>query len=254
MMSEIREMLDEYRAWLKDKTTLREFEDSVEITTPYTDRHNDMLQLYVRKHNGGFELSDDGYVIEDLQMQGCNLDTRKREDILRMTLNGLGVMQDGNRLVVHASAENFAAKKHSLIQAMLAVNDLFYLAVPSVASLFYEDVVGWLDLHDVRYTPNVQFVGKSGFSHSIHFVIPRSKSAPERLVEPISRPNKDSVQSLVFKLSDIRENRELESKSYAVLNDFDGRVAPGILDALNNYDVTPILWSHRESKLQELAR
>ena len=32
----------------------------------------------------------------------------------------------------------------SLLQAMLAVNDMFYLAVPMVASLFYEDVVAWL--------------------------------------------------------------------------------------------------------------
>ncbi len=35
----------------------------------------------------------------------------------------------------------------------LAVNDMFYLAVPMVASLFYEDVVAWLDVHEVRYTP-----------------------------------------------------------------------------------------------------
>ena len=45
---------------------------------------------------------------------------------------------------------------------MLAINDLFYLAVPVVASLFYEDVVAWLDLHEIRYTPKVKFTGKSG--------------------------------------------------------------------------------------------
>lgn len=246
-------MLEEYRAWLREKTTLRELQDSVEITTPYTDRHNDLLQIYVRKLNGGFELSDDGYVIEDLQMSGCSLDTRKRQEILKTTLNGLGVQQDGSRLVVHASPENFAYRKHSLLQAMLAVNDLFFLASPSVASLFYEDVLGWLDLYDVRYTPNVQFVGKSGFSHSVHFVIPHSKQAPERLVEPISRPNKESVQSVVFKLNDIRENRP-DSKPYAILNDYEGRLAPGILDALVNYRVEPILWSDRDRRAQELSR
>jgi hypothetical protein len=41
---------------------------------------------------------------------------------------------------VHASPDNFPSRKHSLVQAMLAVNDMFYLAVPMVTSLFYEDV------------------------------------------------------------------------------------------------------------------
>ena len=39
------------------------------------------------------------------------------------------------------------SESYNLLQAMLAINDLFYLAVPLVASLFYEDVVSWLDIH-----------------------------------------------------------------------------------------------------------
>ena len=39
---EIEKLLDDYRVWLKDKTTLREVNSKwVEITTPYLDRHND---------------------------------------------------------------------------------------------------------------------------------------------------------------------------------------------------------------------
>jgi len=67
-----------------------------------------------------------------------------------MTLNGFGVqLVDNNRLEVQASNETFALRKHNLVQAILAVNDLFYLAMPMVASLFYEDVVVWLDIHDI---------------------------------------------------------------------------------------------------------
>ena len=42
-----------------------------------------------------------------------------------------------------------------------SVNDLFYLAVPVVASLFLEDVTAWLELHDIRFTPNVKFTGRT---------------------------------------------------------------------------------------------
>jgi len=92
-----------------------------------------------------------------------------------MTLNGFGVQQRDNALEVHASPDNFALRKHNLVQAMLAVNDMFYLAVPMVASLFYDDVVAWLDVHDVRYTPKVKFTGKTGYDHLFDFVITKSR-------------------------------------------------------------------------------
>ena len=84
---------------------------------------------------------------------------------------------------MHASPDNFALRKHNLVQAMLAVNDMFYLAVPMVASLFYEDVVAWLDLHDIRYTPKVKFTGKTGYDHLFDFVIPKSRRQPERIIQ-----------------------------------------------------------------------
>ncbi|MCY2924052.1 MAG: DUF1828 domain-containing protein [Planctomycetota bacterium] len=184
MIDEIQELLDRYVAWLRDKTSLRLLSDNwVEITTTYLDRHNDYLQIYARKHNGGFVLTDDGYTIEDLKQNGCKLDSPKRQDLLRMTLAGFGIQNDEGSLGVSASGENFALRKHNLVQAMLAVNDLFFLAVPMVASLFYEDVVSWMDATEIRYTPNVKFTGKSGYDHLFDFVIPKSSKRPERGVQ-----------------------------------------------------------------------
>ena len=84
--------------------------------------------------------------------------------MLRTTLNGFGVQisEPSRALKVRALAGDFALRKHSLVQAMLAVNDLFYLASPTVASLFHDDVMAWLDTYNIRYTPNVKFAGKSG--------------------------------------------------------------------------------------------
>ncbi|MFO7370808.1 MAG: DUF1828 domain-containing protein [Bacteroidales bacterium] len=174
MIDEIHDLIEQYTAWLKDKTVLRQVEnvDWVEITTPYLDRHNDYLQLYAKRMNGRYVLTDDGYVIDDLVQSGCKLDTPKREALLKMTLAGFGVQLNSNRLEVQASPENFARRKHDLIQAMLAVNDMFYLSVPMVASLFFEDVVAWLDANDIRYTPGVKFTGRSGYGHLFDFVIP----------------------------------------------------------------------------------
>ena len=106
MIQDIQRLLDAYHAWLRDKTVLRQVDSWVEITTPYLDRHNDYIQIYARRQNGSFLLTDDGYTIDDLEQSGCKLESRKRQDLLRMTLNGFGVHLEGKALQVHASPDS----------------------------------------------------------------------------------------------------------------------------------------------------
>jgi len=253
MIQDIQRLLDDYYAWLKDKTALREVNQWVEVTTPFLDRHNDYLQIYAKRANHGFILTDDGHTIDDLEQTGCKLESRKRQDLLRVTLNGFGVQMAGKALQVHASPDNFALRKHNLVQAMLAVNDMFYLAVPTVASLFYEDVVAWLDVHEIRYTPKVKFTGKTGYDHLFDFVIPKSRRQPERIVQAINRPNRDTTQTVVLSWIDTKEVRSPDSRAYALLNDSDTAVSSAVLDALRSYEVRPVPWSQRDDVREELA-
>ena len=253
MTQDIQDLLNTYYIWLKDKTVLNQIDRWVEITTPYLDRHNDYVQIYVKKTNGGFLLTDDGYIIDDLKQSGCKLDSHKRQELLKMTLNGFGIQKDGNMLQVHASADNFALRKHNLLQAMLAVNDMFYLAMPMVASLFYEDVVAWLDVNDIRHTPKVKFTGKTGYDHLFDFVIPKSRQQPERIIQTINQPNRANAQTLVLAWIDTKDVRTPESCVYALLNDSEQAVSMAALDALRSYDVRPVMWSEREEVQGELA-
>ncbi len=255
MIEEVRALLDEYQAWLRDQTALREIDDCVEITTPYLDRHNDCLQIYATRDNGGWVLTDDGFVIGDLEMSGCALDTPKRRALLDVTLAGFGVRRDsdGNALSVRASQNNFALQKHSLVQAMLAVNDLFYLATPTIANIFLEDVAAWLEMSSVRYTPKVKFSGESNFDHLFDFVIPKSAAQPERMVQTINSPSRQTATSAAFACLDTRKARPDDSRTYAILNDSQGAVSATVVEALENYEVHPILWSNREEFREELA-
>ena len=124
MIDEIQKLVDEYWGWMRDKTALCRVGDRVEITTPYLDRHNDYLQIYVRRENGGFVITDEGDVIDDLEMSGCDVGGGRRE-MLETTLNGFGVRRNGNALEVQATAKDFCLRKHNLVQAMLAVDNLF---------------------------------------------------------------------------------------------------------------------------------
>ncbi len=107
-----------------------------------------------------------------------------------MTLNGFGVKLVNGVMEVRASKDDFPMRKHNLVQAMLAVNDMFYLASPMVSSLFLEDVVAWLDENEIRYTSNVKFTGKSGYDHLFDFVLLELKRQPERILQAINRPSR----------------------------------------------------------------
>ena len=255
MVGEIEKLLSDYRVWLKDRTTLREVNGSwVEITTPYLDRHNDALQIYARAENGGYVLTDDSYTIHDLEASGCNLNTEKRQDLLKMTLNGFGVRMNNEALEVHASPENFPSRKHNLIQAILAVNDLFYLAKPVVESLFLEDVIAWLEVNEIRYTPKAKLTGTSGFDHLFDFVIPKSpRKQPERILQAINRPTRDNAEAFIYAWSDTREVRSSESRAYALLNDIEQSISGGVLDAFRNYKIQAVPWSSRAQVVTELA-
>ena len=63
MITEMQALIDRYVAWLKDKTSLRQIDDWIEITTPYLDRHNDYLQIYAKTTE--WRVSSDGRWLRD---------------------------------------------------------------------------------------------------------------------------------------------------------------------------------------------
>lgn len=225
------------------------------MTTPFLDRHNDHLQVYATRHDGSIILSDDGYILSDLRTSGLEMDTPKRKQVIDSILNGLGVRSENNRLTVEASNTNLGQRLHSLIQAMLAVNDMFVMGQPRVASFFLEDVRHFLDIHNVRYTPRVKLAGKSGYDHGIDFLIPKSQMRPERILQAIATPKKDNIFAYLWALSDTRAARtgEAEAEAYAFLNDQEQPVGGDIAEALSAYGVIPAVWSQRENYAEALS-
>jgi len=249
----IGDLVERYHTWLRDRTILKKMRQWTEITTPFLDRHNDCIQIYARREDGGFLLTDDAYTLNDLEISGCGLDTPKRKELLQTTLNGFGIKLVDGALQVHATAENFAARKHNLVQAVLAVNDLFYLASPTLKSLFLEDVAVWLDLNGVRYLPRVKIPGLSGFDHVFDFAIPKSSSRPERLVKAVGNPNRDSAQSYAFAWLDTQPTRPKNAAAYAIINDSDRAVSTTVTDAFSAYGISSIIWSQRDTASSDLA-
>lgn len=276
MSAEMTALLARYWGWLQGETAWQPCGDGYEITTPHLDRHNDYTQLYIRPEGDGFRLSDAGYILADLELSGFRWDPPRRE-ILAQILRGFGVERVDNRLETTAGWDDFPVELHSLLQAMLAVNDLFFLAqaspdrlpaakgefradAPPAAALprpFRQEVAGWLDSCGILYKPAAPLPGKSGSRHSFPFKIPASATQPERLLRPVS-PSANSMAWAVFSGIDTRATRPPHSRLYALVADHNGYQAnyrndsDGIRELRENYDAV-VPWSERESVQAELA-
>lgn len=254
LMSEVHSMMDSYFAWLKSETELKKAEgDWVEIETPHLDRHNDYMSVYLRRSGREkYELSDGGAILQDLEMSGFSIDTKPRKRILDEKLTAFGVRMEGGAICVNTSRLDFPTKKHSLIQAMAAVNDIFSAPASYTGTLFFEDVQNWLDDNDVRYLPNVKISGKSGYDHMFDFSIPHSRRAPDRFLQAISSPSKDIVSKTIFSWLDIQEARE-NSRLFIVLNDQKKKIPAGVLVAMENYELQHAGWNDIDTLREALV-
>jgi len=253
MLKDCQDLVNTYIEWLRQKISVEDIKGVCEITTPLLDRHNDQLQIYVKKSDSGLILTDDSYTITDLRLSGCEFTTEKRRQTLHSILNGFGVRLVGDELVVETKPDNFPQKKHDLLQAILAVNDLWVMAAPMVASLFREDVEKYLRMRQIRFTSSVKFTGKSGLDHSFDFVIPASQTKPERILRTISSPNRQNISLLIFSWTEIAEIRAQDSTAYGILNDTEQLMNPDLINALKQYGIKALPWSRRDEYVEELA-
>jgi hypothetical protein len=254
-MTLIKDLSHSYIEWLKQKISFKDLGGAIEITTPFMDRHNDYLQIYVQETNNKLRLTDSGYIITDLKLTGCDVfSSPKRKSIFQTIINDYGIkISEKNELFIDATISNFPQKKHMLVQAMMTVNDMFMTARDNVQSIFLEEVDQFLFTQDIRYTENISFTGKSGFPQTFHFVIPRSKQQPERILHAINNPTRQYVENLLFAWSETKDTRRPDSKLYAILNDSERGVRQELSNALSEYEVKSFIWSNRRAYVEELS-
>lgn len=246
-------LIREYLTWLKSEISVVAVKDGVcEFTTPFVDRHNDHLQLYLTQENGNYVLTDDGYTLSNLAMSGVDLTSPKRQQILKTILQGFGVSVVEGALHIEAQRASLPRRKHNLIQAMLAVNDMFVMAREQVRSLFREDVERFLRSNEIRFTSMIKLAGRSGFDHTFDFVIPASSKAPERLLRAINTPSRDNISSYIFAWNDTREVRAEDTQAYAILNDEEHKPSSDVMQALRAYQIIAVFWGQREQHLAAL--
>lgn len=225
----------------------------VRLTSPFLDADNDFIEFYINPSGGKLHLSDAGETISNLELSNFKMSPKRRvvlETIARS--NGITISESGE-LFTEASMDTFGRKANSLIQCIIKVSDMLMLSDNNVKTLFSEDVRKYLDENDIRYTSNVSFVGKSSFYANYDFVIPHSKTQPERFITPINAARENMIKSTIFSWEDVRPSRGDECVLYAIMNDQDKDIPAANIAALKEYGIRCVPWSKRNEALPELS-
>lgn len=243
-----------YVDWLNEEIKLNKLNNNyIEITSPLLDINNDYQQVYVNISNPNeLCISDDGYTINNLYMLGIDIKTGKRKELLNQILKKFGVHFVNNEILVYCNSHDFAQKLFLLSQAMSKIEDMFMLSKNKVASFFQEDVKNYLNKHEIYYSQDVNFIGKSGLLHSYDFLFQKTKTKHERLCQTINNPDMQSFKNCAFSWNDTKDKRDKNSEFIVLLNDKKS-ISQNVLNAFNNYDIKTILWSQIDKNIDLLT-
>lgn len=251
--------IENYLAWLKKNMTQTKLENGlIEVTTPFLDRNNDYTQLYFRREsNSSYIVTDLGYTVTELIMSGVDITTNRRKAIFDQILARLGIQYDKKEqsLFIRCEKSKLPVAQHILMQGMLDVNDMFYLASRTVKSLFYDDVCKFLDEHDIFYSKDISIAGKSGLTHSFDFLLQRNKKNPERFIRLLNTPNRSNTERLLFSWGDVNaaRNSVIDTSKFIIIINDNKKIGDNIIESINNYSVSQLKWSEREMYLDKLA-
>lgn len=253
MKTTCEKLVASYMAWIAARFSTASVNGACEITTPFLDRHNDKIQVFVEERGDQLWLTDDGYMLADLEASGCGPDTEVRQQLLQVITNGFNVGEQEGELCSSCSAADFPFKLHSLIQAMLSVNRIVFTARQRIVKSFAEELGGFLEESAVNYVPGSPMRGRSEIEHRFDYLVPRTGRSPDRYLRAISTPNKEQMTATIFAWVDTEESRATDSLAYAILNDDDRRPSDDVVNALSKYNIRPVLWSQRQQIVPDLT-
>lgn len=253
LLAEAKKLVGDYGSWLKERFQTQLVGEYAVISTPFLDPHNDEIELYVRRDGNGLILTDGGNTLSDLEDSGLEISTEKRKAHIQEILNGFGVANEGQELLVRTSEKDFPQRKHNLLQALLAVHDLYLTAQSHVQQFFTEDVAAFLKTREVPFFRDFKLSGRSGFDHHFDFAFPTTREKPQRVLVAINTLTRDRATSTAFAVNDVRLARGPETlQAFALVNDEESAPVNDYLDALRNYQISPLRWSRRDEALVAL--
>ncbi len=239
----VKKMIDEYFKWLKQGYKIEEVDGYSIIHTPFTFSNFDLIDIYVTEKDGNIILSDGGEVLNNLYISGFNLKTRRETMEKFLRVYGLEINSD-EEIIKRTSLLKFSQDKHTFIQGILSIDDMFLTVGHRVKSYFLKDVKEFFELNQIYASPNINLRGKSNLEHHFDFLLNKNSKHEERLIKVMNDLNGQGLKSTMYSFKDIQDvNRKTEN--IIIYNDTK-KINQEQIEALKFEKIELLSWSERE--------
>ncbi len=243
-MTDSFEVVSAYLRWLGENTAASPQGEWTVVTVPFLDRHNDQLQIFVRRHPDGFELTDDGYVLSDLESSGVTLSTPRREWVSTIARR-FGVQLQGSELSARASGADVPYSFHALLQAMLAIGHQASGDRKATARSFPSEVREYLESLQLPLKRGTRLQGRSGLTHQFDYVLTPPGGRHPRVVAIIGAQAREKLRRVVLGWNDVRERNRLEEPITVIVDDRIWPLPQELFELCQSNGVRAIPWSAR---------
>ena len=120
----IEQLKKSYIDWTSRKIEFKNHDSFIEVKIPFVDMKHDYIHLFFEKTDDGYSLGDDGYILDELDTLGVNIQASsvKYKAFFEQTLRIFGVKFNKKTLELYVTFNNVAEyplKQHQLIQCMI---------------------------------------------------------------------------------------------------------------------------------------
>ena len=238
---------DSYIEYIKENTHVNLLEgDSQEVITPFVNTYGDGISFTIKYDGKYYILTDDGFTLWDLQLNGIDLTKKnKRHHLLKSILNynGLELMDD--EIIKKTKKHNLGQAIHDMTQVLLNVYDLSLLHPQTVQSHFLEDVRSYFHENtEYNVFPDLSIAGKSRLEHKFNFLA-MSKG-------------KYKLHFILSSWLDTTENRTIrygrnESLSVIISSDGYKELKDEYQEALNEYNINILNFEDKKKLKAQLG-
>lgn len=251
----INSLMESYIQWSRNKISFNELGDSIEIVTPFVDMFHDHISLYIINQNNHYIISDDGYIIDELDTLGFSpTSTPKRKSFFNQTLNTFGVKHNTttNELYIEFNdLSRYPEVQQRLIQCVLKVSDMLMTSQQRVKNYFTEDISEYFLDESVPFTTNSSFLGRTGNLVNFDFVIGQTRTSPATLIKAINNPTGDAYIEPLFHIDDVRKMRT-NHRFFIIANDMNKEISDKFQSSANGWDVPVLPWSQKSDWVRQL--
>jgi hypothetical protein len=171
---------------------------AIRMSVPFQNPDGSKIDLFLKKENGHWILSDLGLTTSNLLDLHVKLwTTKKRKQIVSDICQSLCIQQNGGQFQIIIPDAKMAELPESMVrlaQGCLRISDLAFTQRLRSQSVFREDVEEFLATTDLPYEENIELPGQYGVPIQIDFRV--SGSSQTSLLQTLSTANSAAAHGL----------------------------------------------------------